>query len=101
MYAWIWNHLPFGLRGRIAGSALLVGLAVALLWYVVFPWLDPFIEQTVLPWNDGQLEGDFTPAGDPGLGDPAAPGGVPEPTPTGPDGRPLDPDGIPYETDDG
>ena len=97
MYAWIWRHLPFGLTGKLAGSLLLAGGAVALLWLLVFPWLDPFVEQTLLPWNEGQLEGDFAPTGggDPGL--PAAP--TPGET-AGPSGEPLPDDhDIPYETD--
>lgn len=95
MYAWIWRHLPFGLPGRLAGSAVLVASAAALLWFVVFPWIDPFVERTLLPWDDSQLEGDFgPPAGDPGVpsGDPAVP--------TDPSAEPtIDPHDIPYETD--
>lgn len=93
MYAWIWRHLPFGLPGKLAGSLVLAGGAVALLWFVLFPWLDPFVEQTLLPWDDGQLEGDFTPTGgEPGV-DPAVPAG---PT-TGPT---ADPHEIPYDTNE-
>jgi hypothetical protein len=98
MYAWIWRHLPFGLPGKLAGSVLLAGGAVALLWFLVFPWLDPFVEQTLLPWNEGQLDGDFAPTG--GDGDPGLPAA---PTPgetSGPSGEPLPDDhDIPYETD--
>lgn len=104
MYAWIWRHLPFGLPGKITGSLMLAGTVAALLWFVVFPWADPFIEQTLLPWNDGQLEGDFAPTGgepgsgpgDPGLGGEPGPAGT-----VGPSGEP--PPGehdIPYETDE-
>lgn len=51
MYGWIWRHLPFGLPGRLLGSLLLTAGAVALLWYVVFPAIDPH-----LPFNnDGQV----------------------------------------------
>lgn len=47
MYAWIWRHLPGGLPGKLAGSlALLVG-ALALLFFLVFPWAE-----THLPIND-------------------------------------------------
>jgi hypothetical protein len=46
MYGWIWRRLPFGLPGKLAGSVLLVAVAVALLWYVVFPAIDPY-----LPFN--------------------------------------------------
>lgn len=96
MYAWIWRQLPFGLPGKIGGSVLLFVAAASLLWFVVFPWMDPFIEETLLPWNEGQLEGDFVPGTD--TVDPAdqggpgvEPDGTPEPTPT-------DPNAIPYDT---
>jgi hypothetical protein len=96
MYAWIWRHLPFGLPGKISGSALLVVGAAALLWFVVFPWADPFIEETLLPWDDAQLEGDFVPGADPvdpaNPGDPGVDPGSPDPTPT-------DPHAIPYDTE--
>jgi len=46
VYAWIWRHLPFGTRGKIIGSVLLIGAAVALLWFVVFPALDPYLPNT-------------------------------------------------------
>lgn len=104
MYAWIWRHLPFGLPGKLFGSVLLAGGAMAMLWFVVFPWADPWIEQTLLPWNEGQLEGEFDPGegdappapGDPGLTDPAEEDdGL-----VGPDGSTLeDEHDIPYDTD--
>lgn len=100
MYAWIWRQLPFGLPGKLAGSALLVVGVAALLWYVIFPWADPWIEETLLPWNDSQLE---APAG--GGGDPALPGGDPGGGDSGPavdeseEPLPSDPHDIPYETD--
>ena len=47
MYAWIWRNLPGGLPGKLAGSTLLVLVAVALLFLVVFPWVEPR-----LPFND-------------------------------------------------
>lgn len=58
MYAWIWRKLPFGLPGKLAGSVLLATAAVALLWYVVFPWAEP-----LLPFDDVQVTQD---AGVPG-----------------------------------
>lgn len=99
MYAWIWRHLPYGLPGKITGSVLLAGVATALLWFVVFPWLDPFVEQSLLPWNEGQLDGDFAPTGgDPAPGPNPGPPGVGESV--GPSGEPLPGDhDIPYETD--
>jgi hypothetical protein len=100
MYAWIWRHLPFGLWGKVSGSLLLVGGAMALLWFVVFPWMDPWLEEALLPWDDGQLEGDFAPGGDTvDPSNPAVPASeAPEPV-VGPDGETIDPNDIPYETD--
>lgn len=77
MYAWLWRILPFGLPGKIVGSLVLAAAAAAALWFVVFPWADPFVEETILPWNEGQLEGDFVPD------EPPTPTGDPSPAPAG------------------
>ncbi len=47
MYVWIWRHLPGGRPGKVAGSAILVLAVVALLFLVVFPYVEPR-----LPFND-------------------------------------------------
>jgi hypothetical protein len=47
VYTWIWRKLPGGLPGKIIGSTLLVAAVVALLLFVVFPWLEPR-----LPFDD-------------------------------------------------
>jgi hypothetical protein len=47
MYGWIWRHLPGPLGVRIATAAVLVAGVVALLMFVIFPWLEP-----LLPFND-------------------------------------------------
>ncbi|MGH3432404.1 MAG: hypothetical protein ACRDQB_06155 [Thermocrispum sp.] len=47
MYAWIWRHLPGPPAVRVAIAVLLVAGVVALLMFVVFPWLEP-----MLPFND-------------------------------------------------
>ena len=47
MYGWIWRILPGGLPGKVLGSALLVGIVVGLLLFVVFPWVEPR-----LPFNE-------------------------------------------------
>ncbi len=46
MYAWIWRHLPGPVPVRVLIALLLLVAVVALLFTVVFPWLDPF-----LPFN--------------------------------------------------
>jgi hypothetical protein len=47
MYGWIWRHLPGPLGVRIATAAALVLGVVALLMFVIFPWVEP-----LLPFND-------------------------------------------------
>jgi hypothetical protein len=47
MYSWIWRTLPGGLPGKLLGSVILIGIVVALLLFVVFPWVEPR-----LPLND-------------------------------------------------
>ncbi len=43
MYAWIWRHLPGPTVARL-GLALVLFLAVvAVLFFVVFPWLEPYL----------------------------------------------------------
>ncbi|MEV1146449.1 hypothetical protein [Micromonospora sp. NPDC049799] len=84
MYAWIWRKLPFGLPGKLVGSLLLATAAVALLWYVVFPWAEP-----LLPFDDVQVTQDSGVPGDPGGN--TVPGGDEPPT-----GDEYD---LPYDTD--
>jgi hypothetical protein len=52
MYVWIWRHLPGGTASRAVVSLLLVLAVCALLLFVVFPWLEPF-----LPFNDVTVDG--------------------------------------------
>jgi hypothetical protein len=40
MYAWIWQHLPGATWVRALLSLVLVVAVVAVLFLVVFPWLD-------------------------------------------------------------
>ena len=47
MYGWIWQHLPGPLAVRVITAVVLVLGVVALLMFVVFPWLEP-----KLPFND-------------------------------------------------
>lgn len=48
MYAWLWRHLPGPVAVRAAIAVVLVCGVVALLFFVVFPWLDP-----MLPFDAG------------------------------------------------
>jgi hypothetical protein len=41
MYGWIWRHLPGPLPVRIIQALLLISAVVALLLFVVFPWIEP------------------------------------------------------------
>ncbi|TWF94571.1 hypothetical protein [Saccharopolyspora dendranthemae] len=47
MYAWIWQHLPGPFPAKALLALALVAAVVALLLFVVFPWLEP-----LLPFND-------------------------------------------------
>ncbi|MFY1635274.1 hypothetical protein ACN27F_18700 [Solwaraspora sp. WMMB335] len=96
MYAWIWRKLPFGLAGKLVGSVLLAGVAVALLWFVVFPWAEP-----LLPFDDVQVTDGGVPGGDPAGdgstgGDPS--GGQPDGG-DAPDGDGPGEHDLPYDTE--
>jgi hypothetical protein len=41
MYGWIWRQLPGGTAVRTAQAVALAALVVALLLFVVFPWVEP------------------------------------------------------------
>lgn len=43
MYTWIWRTLPGGLPGKLVGSLVLLLAAVALLFLVVFPAIEPLV----------------------------------------------------------
>lgn len=47
MYPWIWRTLPGGRLAKLAGSLVLIAAVVALLWFVIFPWIEP-----LLPFDD-------------------------------------------------
>ncbi len=93
MYAWIWRKLPFGLPGKLIGSLLLATGAVALLWYVVFPWAEP-----LLPFDDVQVTQNGDPAAPAEPGGSAEPGGTAEPGARG-DNPGLGEHDLPYPTD--
>ncbi|MHB8452435.1 MAG: hypothetical protein ACYDAQ_18580 [Mycobacteriales bacterium] len=46
MYAWLWRHLPGPFAARLGVAAVLLVGVVALLFFVVFPVVDP-----LLPFN--------------------------------------------------
>ncbi len=46
MYGWIWRRLPGPLAAKLTLAVVLVLAVVALLLFVVFPWVDP-----KLPFN--------------------------------------------------
>jgi hypothetical protein len=52
MYGWIWRHLPGGTTTRAATALVLTMAIVALLLFVVFPWVEPR-----LPFNDVTVGG--------------------------------------------
>jgi hypothetical protein len=76
MYAALWRRIPGGLPGKIAGMAGLAVAALALLFFVVFP----FVER-VLPWNNVTVDS-------PALTTPAATSTSEPAATTGPGTRP-------------
>lgn len=51
MYAWIWRRLPGGARSKALLALLLILGVVALLLFVVFPWVEP-----QLPFNQVTID---------------------------------------------
>jgi hypothetical protein len=47
VYSWLWRSFPGGPLGKLVCTLVLVLGIAALLWFVVFPWIDP-----LLPFND-------------------------------------------------
>lgn len=43
MYGWIWRHLPGSTAVRVAEALVLVLAMVALLFFVIFPWIEPLL----------------------------------------------------------
>lgn len=41
MYAWIWRKLPGPFAAKLTLAVILVLGVIALLMFVVFPWLEP------------------------------------------------------------
>jgi hypothetical protein len=66
MYVWMWRKLPGDWRGKTAGVFALLLASLALLFFVIFPWLEPR-----LPFNNVTVS-------------PGATTGPTEPLPSGP-----------------
>jgi hypothetical protein len=43
MYPWIWRHLPGPTALRVLQALALVAFVSALLFFVVFPWVEPHL----------------------------------------------------------
>ena len=43
MYGWIWRTLPGGVPGKLLGCLVLLTIVVALLFFVVFPAVEPLL----------------------------------------------------------
>ncbi len=51
MYVWIWRRLPGALSLKLLQTLVLLAAVVALLLFVVFPWVEPHlpINQVTVP----------------------------------------------------
>ena len=43
MYVWIWRHLPGTLAVKLLEVLILLLAVVALLMFVIFPWIEPHL----------------------------------------------------------
>jgi hypothetical protein len=80
MYGWIWRTLPGGWPGKLLGSFVLLLGALALLFFVIFPFAEPrlpFNHVTVTPGGEGTSTTAPTPAS---TSTPSRPGASPAPT---------------------
>jgi hypothetical protein len=83
VYGWIWRHIPVRqAKFKALISLVLVAALGAVLWYKVFPAIEP-----ILPFDDGQIENSN--------GQPADGGGATQapasnaPSPSGPTSVPV------------
>ncbi|MCW2598671.1 MAG: hypothetical protein JWM02_500 [Frankiales bacterium] len=51
MYVWIWRRLPGPMPARVLQVLVLLGIAVALLFFVVFPRVEPLLPYTEVTVN--------------------------------------------------
>jgi hypothetical protein len=56
VYGWIWRTLPGGLAGKLLGSTVLLVLVVLLLFFVVFPAVEPLLPFGDVTVGDGSVE---------------------------------------------
>ena len=56
MYGWIWRTLPGGVPAKLAGCVVLFGLVVLLLFFVVFPAVEPLLPFGDVTVGDGTAE---------------------------------------------
>ena len=54
MYAWIWRHLPGPLAVRLLLALVLLAGVLALLFFVVFPTIEPLLPYSDVTVNRGQ-----------------------------------------------
>jgi hypothetical protein len=52
MYAWLWRHLPGATLERVGLALAAVVVVGVLLWYLVFPWVEPKLQ-----FDHGTVEG--------------------------------------------
>lgn len=60
MYGWIWRTLPGGTAAKLLGCAVLLLLAVLLLFLAVFPALEPLLPFGDVTVGEGTAEGTTT-----------------------------------------
>lgn len=53
MYPWLWRHLPGGRVGRPLVALAVVVAVVAVLFLVVFPWVEPRLPFTNVTVTQG------------------------------------------------
>jgi hypothetical protein len=55
VYSWIWRHLPGPTSLRLLQALLLFLAVVALLFFVIFPWAEPYLpfDRVTVPSPDG------------------------------------------------
>ncbi|MDX6198976.1 MAG: hypothetical protein QOJ79_2127 [Actinomycetota bacterium] len=67
MYGWLWRSFPGGLPAKLLCSVVLLGAALALLFFIVFPRVE-----RLLPYQDVNVD----------TGSVSSPSAVPAPGPT-------------------